>query len=97
MIMYTVEVYSKWRENEDHDYLESDRYNFEDALKFIKMLRYYPFEINEIVLKQYAHNLNGERCRVTLLNCFNVVFPCNNMIFEPKFELVNVSNIGVCR
>lgn len=93
MIMYTIEVYSKWRENSDHDILESDRYNFEDVLKFIKMLRYYPFEINEVTLKQYAHNYNDGRFRVTLLNCFKVVWPCNNMIFEPKFELENVSNI----
>ena len=39
MINYSVEVYSKYMENDDHDYLQSDRYNFEDALKFIQMLR----------------------------------------------------------
>lgn len=90
MISYTVEVYSEWRENSDKDYLQSDRYNFEDALKFIKMLKYYPFEISEVKLKQYAYN---NKCRVVLLNCFKVVWPCNNMIYEPKFEIIDVSMI----
>ena len=92
MINYTIEVYSNWRENCDNDYLESDRYNFEDVLKFIKMLRYCPFEIKEVKVKQYAHNSYGG-IRVVLLNCFKVVWLCNNMIFEPKFELDDVSNI----
>ena len=90
MISYTVEVYSECRKNDDCDYLQSDRYNFEDALIFIKMLRYYPFEIREVKLKQYAYNYSNA-VRVVLLNCFNVVWPCNNMIFEPKFEINDVS------
>lgn len=93
MINYTIEVYSTWRENFDNDYLESDRYNFDDALKFIKMLRYYPLEIKEVKLKQYAHNYSYGGVRVVLLNCFKVVWPGNNMIYEPKFELDDVSNI----
>lgn len=93
MINYTIEVYSNWRENYDNDYLESDRYNFEDALKFIKMLRYYPFEIKEVKVKQYANNYSYGGVRVVLLNCFKVVWPGNNMINDPKFELDNVSNI----
>ena len=93
MINYTIEVNSNWRENCDNDYLESDRYNFEDVLKFIKMLRYFPFEIKEVKVKQYAHNYCYGGIRVVLLNCFKVVWPYNNMIFEPKFELNDVSNI----
>lgn len=93
MISYTVEVYSEWRENLDRDYLQSDRYNFDDALQFIKMLRYYPFKISEVKLKQYAYNYGNLHSRVVLLNCFKVVWPCNNMIFEPKFEIIDVSMI----
>lgn len=92
MIGYTVEVYSKCRENYDYDYLQSDRYNFEDALTFIKMLRYYPFEIREVQLKQYAYNY-ANSVRVVLLNCFYVVWPCNNMIFDPKFKIKDVHKI----
>lgn len=93
MIGYTVEVYSTCREKLDCDYLQSDRYNFKDALKFIEMLKYYPFEIRDVKLKQYAYNYANNRTRVVLLNCFDVVWPCNNMIFEPKFEFNDVSRI----
>lgn len=92
MISYTVEVYSKCRENYDCDYLQSDRYNFEDALTFIKNLKYYPFEIREVKLKQYAYNYS-DSVRVVLLNCFFVVWPDDNMIYEPKFEIKKVSKI----
>lgn len=92
MISYTVEVYSKCRKNDDCDYLQCDRYNFEDVLIFLEMLRYYPFEIREVKLKQYACNYSNA-VRVVLLNCFNVIWPCNNMIFEPKFEIIDVSKI----
>lgn len=44
MITYTVEVYSKYRGNSDHDFLQSDRYNFEDAQNLM-------YWLNELILK----------------------------------------------
>lgn len=86
MIYFVLEVQTKWR---GHDYETMDvvRENFSDTLGIIKNLFLMPFEIKTIELKQYAHN-GG---RTTLLNCFEVKFPGNNMIYEPIFEFYNVS------
>lgn len=89
MIYYTVEVDSESRGN-DHEYLETDRENFLDVLEHLKCLRYFPYKIREIVLKQYAHS---EFCKIrtVLLNCFIISFPGNNMCGEPIFTLKDVS------
>lgn len=86
MIFFVVEVKTKWR---GHDYETMDvvRENFSDILGIIKNLFLMTFEIDTIELKQYSNN-NG---RVTLLNCFDVHFPGNNMIYEPIFEFYDVS------
>lgn len=87
MIYFVVEVQTKWRGGHNYERLETIREEFDEALSFIKNLRYLPFEIDTIELKQYAHN--GDR--TTLLNCFDVYFPGNNMIYDPIFEFYDVS------
>ena len=91
MIYYTVEVYSKWR-GHDYEYLETNRENFKDVLDHLKCLRYFPYEIREIKLKQYAFS-DFSKIRTALLNCFIVSFPGNNMCSEPIFTLIDVSRI----
>ena len=86
MIYFVVEVQTKWR-GHNYEKLETVREDFIEALGFIKILHYLPYEIDTIELKQYSNN-NG---RVTLLNCFDVHFPGNNMIYEPTFKFYNVS------
>lgn len=86
MIYFVVEFQTKWR-GHNYERLEIVRENFIDALGFIKFLCYLPYEIDTIKLKQYSVN-NG---RVTLLNMFDVNFPCNNMIYEPTFKFFDVS------
>lgn len=89
MIYYTVEVYTKWR-GHNREYLETDRENFADVLEHLECLRYLPYEINEILVKQYAYSEFSE-IRTALLNCFIVSFPGNNMCSKPIFTLRNVS------
>ena len=86
MIYFVLEVQTKWR-GHDYERMEVVRENFNDVFGIIKNLFLMPFEINTIKLKQYSYN-NG---RTTLLNCFEVKFYGNNMIYEPIFEYVNVS------
>lgn len=92
MIYYTVEVRTKWR-GHDHEYLETTRENFLDVIEHLKCLKYIPFEIREIVVKQYAFSEFLEEARVALLNCFDISFTGNNMCGEPIFTLYNVSRI----
>lgn len=89
MIYYTVEVYSKWRSH-DYEYLEINRENFLDVLDHLKCLRFFPYEIREIKVKQYAFS-EFSKIRTALLNCFNVSFPGNNICSKPIFTLIDVS------
>ena len=89
MIYYTVEVYSEWR-GHNYEYLETNRENFLDVLDHLKCLRYFPYKIREIKLKQYAFS-EFSKIRTALLNCFIVSFPGNNMGSEPIFTLTDVS------
>ena len=91
MIYYTVEVYSKWR-GHDYEYLQTNRENFLDVLEHLKCLCFFPYEIREITVKQYAYSDFCE-VRTALLNCFNVSFPDNNMSSKPIFTLDDVSRI----
>lgn len=89
MIYFTVEVYSKWR-GHNYEYLEINRENFLDVLDHLKYLRFFPYEIREIKVKQYAFS-EFSKIRTALLNCFSVSFPGNNMCSKPIFTLVDVS------
>ena len=91
MIYYTVEIYSKCR-GHDYEYLEINRENFLDVLDHLKCLRYFPYEIRKIKLKQYAFS-EFSKIRTALLNCFSVSFPGNNMYSEPIFSLIDVSRV----
>lgn len=86
MIYFVVEIKTKYRGN-DYEELKTVREDFTEVFGFIKNLCYLPFEIDTIKLKQYAYNNE----RLTLLNLFNVNFPGNNMIYEPRFEFYDVS------
>ena len=86
MIFFVVEVQTKWR-GHNYEKLETVREDFIEAMGFIKNLHYLPYEIDTIELKQYSYN-NG---RTTLLNCFDVNFPYNNLIYEPTFKFYDVS------
>lgn len=87
MIYFVVDVQTKPRGGNNYERLETVREDFTEALNFIKNLRYLPFKISTIELKQYAYNFG----RTTLLNFFYVNFPGNNMIYEPTFEFYDVS------
>lgn len=87
MIYFVVEVKTKCRGDHNYERLETIRENFIEAYSFIKNLFYLPYEIDTIELNQYSYS-NG---RTTLLNCFIVNFPGNNMIYEPTFEFCDVS------
>ena len=90
MNYFVLEVYTKFR-GRDREYFEFSRDVFLDLLPIIDHLKYFPFEIDYINLKQYARNKIQQR--TTLLNCFKVVFPGDNMIYPPKYEFVDVSGV----